>query len=226
MREDGIKATVVQPTIVYGPGSRPWTIDPGDMLHFGTVVLPDEGGGCCNAVYVDDVISGMFLAATRDEAIGQRFLLSGPPVTWKQFYEGLAGAIGAAGPRFRPAGEIAASSRGGGRFAVARQLARDPARIVRRIAYIGPARKLLWSASAFLPGRVRGTVRDRIWGPETRRRGHVHVPDRGRLGFLQGRSTIHAGKARTVLGFAPRFGLAEGLVPTGKYLRDRYADDR
>ena len=50
--EDGLPATILQPTIVYGPFSRPWTDGPADMLRFGTVMLADAGKGICNAVYV------------------------------------------------------------------------------------------------------------------------------------------------------------------------------
>ena len=90
VRRDGVPATIVQPTIVYGPFSRPWTIDPADMLISGTVVLPDQGEGICNAVYVDDVVNAMILAAKSPKAVGRRFLVSGEPVTWAQFYEALA----------------------------------------------------------------------------------------------------------------------------------------
>jgi nucleoside-diphosphate-sugar epimerase len=77
VRRDGLPATIVQPTIVYGPFSRPWTIDPADMLINGTVVLPDQREGICNAVYVDDVVDAMILAAKNPAAVGQRFLVSG-----------------------------------------------------------------------------------------------------------------------------------------------------
>ncbi len=75
----------MQPTIVYGPFSRLWTIDPADMLINATVVLPDRGEGICNAVYVDDVVDAMILAAKNPAAVGQRFLVSGEPITWAQF---------------------------------------------------------------------------------------------------------------------------------------------
>ena len=57
VREQSLAAVIIQPTLIYGPGSRPFTHDPADMLWFGTVLLPDKGEGLCNAVYVDDVVS-------------------------------------------------------------------------------------------------------------------------------------------------------------------------
>ena len=47
-----------------------------------------EAAGLCNAVYVDDVADAVLVAAEREEAIGQDFLISGEsPVTWRDFYD-------------------------------------------------------------------------------------------------------------------------------------------
>jgi nucleoside-diphosphate-sugar epimerase len=49
--------------------------------------LPNEGKGRCNPVHVDDVIDAMMLAATKEEAIGQNFLISGPDnVSWEYWF--------------------------------------------------------------------------------------------------------------------------------------------
>ena len=51
------------------------------------IALPAAGLGLCNAVYVDDVVSALMLAAEHDAAIGEMFLISGStPVTWREFY--------------------------------------------------------------------------------------------------------------------------------------------
>lgn len=106
VRAGGLWATTVQPTIVYGPGSKPWTIDPVDQLRRRAVVLPDRGEGVCNAVHVDDVVDAMILAAGTPAASGRRYLVSGEPVSWGAFYEGLAAAAGAPPPAYLPADDI------------------------------------------------------------------------------------------------------------------------
>ena len=216
VKETGLPAAIVQPTIVYGPFSKPWTIDPADALRYGTVVLPDGGEGTCNAVYVDDVVSAMILAATHPAAVGHCFLVTGPePVTWGQFYGRIAQAIGAKGPQFRPAQDI---SRQNGKARRVLALATDPGRVLRRLARIGPCRKLLGAGLTVLPGPKRAAVEDQVFGPATRRRGQVHLPDSGHLRFLQSRAVISADKARRMLGYEPRFDLAAGMVPTARYL--------
>ena len=221
VREKGVPAAVVQPTVVYGPFSRPWTMDPADMLRHGTVVLPDAGEGACNAVYVDDVVSAMILAAQRPEAVGQRYLVSGPaPVTWRAFYEGMARAAGANGPQFRPAEEIA---RANARTGKVKRLLADPELVIRRVAGIGPARKLITKALRVVPGGLRGALHERLFAPTARRRGHVHLPNPGHLAFLQGRATIDTGKAQRELGYAPAFGFEQGMEPTALFLKDARA---
>lgn len=220
VRERDLPATIIQPTIVYGPFSRSWTNDPADMLRHGTVVLPDAGEGLCNAVYVDDVVSAMLLAAVQPKAVGQRYLVSGPePITWSRFYEGMACAIGISGPRYQPASAILQAN---GKAAKLRRLVADPERVVRQVvARIGPASKLMQKLLRVLPKASGQDVHARLFGPITQRRGHVHFPNPGHLGFLQGRTAIGSGKARNQLGYMPAFDFDMGMEPTGRYLRGR-----
>lgn len=105
-KKHGLPVTVLQPTIVYGPFSRPWTVNPVKQLSSGQVVLVDEGQGCCNTVYVDDVVQAMLLAATKDEAIGEVFLISGEPVPWGEFYGAYEKILGYKSTTSMPAAEL------------------------------------------------------------------------------------------------------------------------
>ena len=41
----------------------------------------------CNAVYIDDVVQALILAASEDKAVGEAFLISEEePVKWQEFY--------------------------------------------------------------------------------------------------------------------------------------------
>ena len=81
----GLAVTILQPTIVYGPYGYFFTIRPLDELRSARIALP--AGGLCNAVYVDDVVCAALLAAERDTASGETFIISGSsPTTWREFY--------------------------------------------------------------------------------------------------------------------------------------------
>ena len=48
-KEKSYQVVVIQPTIVYGPFSKMWTIGRINALRKTKVVLIDQGGGTCNA---------------------------------------------------------------------------------------------------------------------------------------------------------------------------------
>ncbi|MBT4521350.1 MAG: NAD(P)-dependent oxidoreductase [Halieaceae bacterium] len=69
--------TIIRPGDVYGPGSRPWVILPLEMIKSGKFMLPAQGQGLFSPVYIDDIVNGILLAATRQEGAGQIFNISG-----------------------------------------------------------------------------------------------------------------------------------------------------
>jgi nucleoside-diphosphate-sugar epimerase len=75
--EREVVATIVRPGDVYGPGSRPWTIVPIEMLRRHQVLLPAHGHGAFNPVFVDDLVDAVLLAADVDGAAGQVFNITG-----------------------------------------------------------------------------------------------------------------------------------------------------
>lgn len=83
----GVPVTVLQPTVVYGPRATVHASEILDEMRAGRVVLVNGGTGICNAVYVDDVVTALLLAAVTPAAAGERFLVSGPEhPTWADFF--------------------------------------------------------------------------------------------------------------------------------------------
>ncbi len=86
-RAGRVPVVVLQPTAVYGPWGGVWTAQPLAALRSGRLILVDGGAGTANAVYVDDLVSAMLLAAVRDGVVGEAFLVSAAePVTWRELY--------------------------------------------------------------------------------------------------------------------------------------------
>jgi nucleoside-diphosphate-sugar epimerase len=221
VKEKKLVGTVVQPTIVYGPFSGPWIIDPADQLKYGTVVLPDPGEGICNAVYVDDVVSALLLAATCPEAVGERFLISGaPPVTWGEFYESIARAVGAKGPKYWPAEKI---KRAGSKAKKILRFATNPGHVIRKAASIGPSRPLTTASLRILPHSIRHKIHEWLFAPISQWRDHVHIPTPGHCDFLQSRTAIDISKAHSHLGYTPAFTFERGMAVTGSFLRKMYS---
>ena len=87
--------------------------DPVRLLLTGTVILPGQGDGLCNAVHVDDVCQALLLAAVVPAAQGRRYFVSAAaPVTWLAFFESYAQLVGcrARGPSTLSSTQIAAQS--------------------------------------------------------------------------------------------------------------------
>jgi len=82
----GLRAVIVQPTEVYGPEDRNWTLTPLNMIESGRMILPAGGSGLIQPIYVDDAVEGI-LAAARRGVVGEAYLLAGPaPVTCAEFF--------------------------------------------------------------------------------------------------------------------------------------------
>jgi len=67
--------TIVRPTDVYGPGSRPWVVLPLAMMKKDQFILPANGKGVFSPVYIDNLVDGIVLAAEKAVGKGQIFTL-------------------------------------------------------------------------------------------------------------------------------------------------------
>ncbi|MBW7472170.1 NAD(P)-dependent oxidoreductase [Marinobacter sp. M216] len=82
-----IDCTIIRPGDVYGPGSRPWLLEPLKMARAGQLILPNRGKGIFTPVYIDDLVDGTLLAAGLPAGSGRIFILWGDePVTCREFF--------------------------------------------------------------------------------------------------------------------------------------------
>lgn len=93
-----IGTTIVRPADVYGPGCRPWVLEPLAAIERGLFLLPAGGRGLFTAVYVDDVVDGI-VAAAGEAGIGHIFHLGGEhPVTTSEYFGYLYRMLGRTDP--------------------------------------------------------------------------------------------------------------------------------
>lgn len=205
-RAGRLSGTVIQPAIVYGPRGGVWTSHAAQRLRTGEVVLPDEGEGLCNPVHVDDLVDSMLLAAVRPDAVGERFIITGPDtVTWATFHSELAREIGAPAPVLAPARTIIAD--------LAAPPPRGAKRVVRRVLRAGRVRRLLERFPAL---RAPASLLARMAGLPPRER---YLPEQAILQLYLAKATASTRKAERALGYRGRIPFAAGMRETGAWLR-------
>jgi nucleoside-diphosphate-sugar epimerase len=212
VRTQTLDATVVVPTIVYGPYGNAWTLSPAKQLASGTVVLPNNGEGLCNAVYVDDVCQAMIRAAIVPAARGRRYLISGPtPPTWGAFFTGIADAIGRPGPRLASTDEMVRRTW----FGSVKLLLRDP----KRLMSVGPIRKLAKWAGTRISHSGRARL-DHLYNLYQRRLPPpVYMPNTQQLALYSARGRVRIDRAIVELGYRPAYDLTRGMQVTAEWLR-------
>lgn len=222
-----VPVVVLQPTVVYGPQA---TVHGSDILQeLGTsrMVLIDGGAGICNAVYVDDVVTALLLAAVRPGVAGERLLVSGSEhPAWRDFFGAFERMLGGSDERtisLSEAEALALWRRSRRRVwlvpEVLRAIKRDRAfrkrllatkegtlaqRVARRIAPNAMAAAERW---ADIPPP------DHPLDRET-----PIVPLRPWLAtYLAKRARVRIDKARTLLGYEPAFSLTAGMRLTEQW---------
>ncbi len=231
-RTHGVPTATVQPTIVYGPFGPAWTLRIFNDLATWRVILPNGGNGLCNAVHVDDVVSAMLLCGERDEAVGEIFLISAAePVTWKEFFQRNADAIGIAdGTIEMPLAEAEAmwEERNRKRGFVEQSLGLMREDELRwRVGRTLEASALLRFASRVTPWRVKNRVKTMIRGeqgdgaetaPEVEQK-PIQVLPPVVLRMLAAKTRARIDKAQRLLGYEPAFDFATGMERTAAWAR-------
>jgi nucleoside-diphosphate-sugar epimerase len=92
----GLDVIMLRPTIVYGPFSDLWTVEPAERLAGGNWLLPREAcQGTCNLVHVDDLVRATLLALDADGLAGRAYNVNGPDrPTWQEYVDALNAALG------------------------------------------------------------------------------------------------------------------------------------
>jgi predicted dehydrogenase/nucleoside-diphosphate-sugar epimerase len=186
----GLPVTIVRPTCVYGPYGLAFTIDPLRELRTRQVVLVNGGEGLCNAVYIDDLVDGMLLAAVEPAAVGEIFLLSGEtPLPWRDFYRALEQLLGKCSTIAMTTQEVWAYARN------EEEADSWEVETVRRLERLGVA-----------------------YEPKPRPQ-PFRIHSEHMLAFYSARTGFRIDKARRLLGFQPAFDFERGMELTGRWAR-------
>jgi len=228
----GLPVAVIQPTIVYGPFGGPWTLNPINQLKTGRVILVEGGSGLCNAVYVDDVIQAMILAAIRDEAVGEAFLISGEdPVTWHDFYNGYERMLGVESTISMSLREIEELNR---RYKKAQSTIgqvmtalRGNPYILSRFIQLPAVARAYRPVSILTPDSLQNRLRAALQvDSENTRHGSPASPEKpilrltkAQIDFFTARTHVRIDKAKRLLGYEPSFSFERGMKLTEMWAR-------
>jgi len=225
----GLPVTIIQPTVVYGPFATGWTSGVLEALKRMRQILVNGGDGLCNAVYIDDLVSATLLAAVREEAVGESFLISdAQPTTWREFYGSYEKMLGETSTISMSADEADAVSR---RKSGAPSIVNESLRI---FAGEGEIRQRVLGTreAGFLYRSVRAVLPDAAWDSLRNRfvhdsNGTTAASDKPILPlshpldakFYASRARVSIEKARHLLGYDPVFDLDSGMAATDKWCR-------
>jgi nucleoside-diphosphate-sugar epimerase len=107
-----LACTVIRPGEAYGPGSRPWTLIPLEMIKARRFALPAMGRGIFSPVYIDNLVDGVLLAASSPAAAGNVITIAdGVGVTCKEFFGHYYRMLGKRGPVVLPTSVAVALAR-------------------------------------------------------------------------------------------------------------------
>jgi nucleoside-diphosphate-sugar epimerase len=81
-RDLDLTLVIARPTTVYGPGDRRGPLEAmAAMVRAGTYRVVGAGDNVLHHTHVDDVVEGLWLAATHPDAAAEHFVFAGPETT-------------------------------------------------------------------------------------------------------------------------------------------------
>lgn len=222
-----VPVTVIQPTVVYGPYAGVHGVDILEELRTSRMILVDGGSGICNAVYVDDVVTALLLAATCDRAVGERFLISGPDhPSWREFFGGFERMLGVQRTLSLSEAEVLAlwarSRRRPWLIAEGVRAAREDRVLRRRLLATREGSLLRRVAERILPDSMtapgRWTRRPEV-APAVSPELPVAPLRPWLVHYLACKARVRIDKARDRLGYDPVFRLGDGMRLTEEWAR-------
>ncbi len=229
---DGLPAVILRPTIVYGPyGPFVTAIVEAARLR-GVFTMLDKGRGICNAVYVDDVCDAILAAIETTPGVGSAFFVTADnAVTWREFNLTFAQMV-VPGPRIVSVGSEAvrrywasqrptlkSDIRALGRLATSAELHRQLSSVVMLRTLITGGKRLV---KGILPSERLTALKDRRGarpvGAAEGAGSDAPGPDLGRVTRECMGIAFSNERARTVLGWRPRYDLRAGAAATRSWL--------
>jgi nucleoside-diphosphate-sugar epimerase len=95
-KNGGPPVIVLRPTLVYGPWSQNWTIEPAERMQIRWALPRELCNGIANLVYVDDVVGAALCGLRTQSGLNEAYNVNGPEldITWNRYFDALNAALG------------------------------------------------------------------------------------------------------------------------------------
>lgn len=85
--EKHLQVVILRLAVVYGPHAPTWTVDVINRLRNRGFCWSDQFNGTCNPIYIDDCVDAIFRAISRPNVAGETFIVSsGKTCTWNEYF--------------------------------------------------------------------------------------------------------------------------------------------
>ncbi|MEX0928951.1 MAG: NAD-dependent epimerase/dehydratase family protein [Balneolales bacterium] len=222
--KNNLSTVILQPTAVYGPYAPVWGVNVLDQLKNGLVMLINGGNGFCNAVYIDDLVNAMLLAAVNDVADGESIIISGEyPISWQDFYGYFENMLGFASTIHIPeADAIAYTNRVESKKSLLKLL-REDADLRSKILETSLISSFRKAVAKIMPDKAMRNIRGKI-GEDTNATGvpagngevkkPVHSMSDSQIRFFKATTHFRIDKPKKLLGYKPRYDFDAGMKIT------------
>ena len=92
-KENKIKAVVIRPSWVYGPGDNTFLPEIAYQIKKGSMVFIGSGDNLLPLVYIDNLVTAIINAGEIEAAKGRTFIISDGEITWKELVNSIAHSI-------------------------------------------------------------------------------------------------------------------------------------
>ena len=197
----GVPVVVLRPSFVYGPFSEVWTVSFAKRLWSGRWgTFGKSGEGKCNLVYVTDVVQAIYQALIAENVTGEVFNVNGDDIiTWNEYFTRFNAALGR-----EPLRELNTW-----RITLRAQVL-SPVRAVARYALtrFGKSISKIHAKSSFAAKFMNATESSLKLTPTSDQLKRYRVD-----------AEYVIDKARTMLGYAPKMKVSQGLEHSVAWLR-------
>lgn len=230
--KSGLKTVIIQPTAVYGPWAPSYGTRVFEQMHKNIIPLIDGGLGICNAVYIDDLVQAVLLAAVNEKSYGQSFLINGAEFcTWKEFWGYFENIIGEKRTKSISQSHALRLYRKSKKRPSFFKVIKIDSNVLYEILSVRWISRIFVLMKRTMPNRLFSQIKKTMLVLPLKEQGKEQdgtrtsyvIFDPSSIDFFASKTKVRIKKATEMLEYRPRFSLRAGFEITGQWYRWFYS---